>query len=217
VNPKVLSCVSQTVGGVSQLRVVVVDGYPIARAGLNVFFADAPDVDVVGEAAHGEEAIRLVGETGADLVVLGFELADGPTGIEVCRSLKALPEPPRVLVLTGHNHAEAMLPFRLAGADSYLHRGSDRGPIVEAARRTACGHGVWDIGDETDATILGAAPESVGLTARELEVLTLKHHRHANADIAAALNISLHTVKRHVSSIRRKLASSGVTSYPGRR
>jgi two-component system, NarL family, response regulator DevR len=202
---------------VSQVRMVVVDGYPIARAGLKAFFGDATDVEVVGEAAHCKEAIRLVRETGADLVVLGFELADGPNGVEVCRSLKALPEPPRVLVLTGHNHAEAMLPFRLAGADSYLHRRSARGPIVESARRTACGHSVWDIGNETGATILSVAPESVGLTARELEVLTLKQHRHANADIAGALNISLHTVKRHVSSIRRKLAASGVTSYPGRR
>jgi DNA-binding NarL/FixJ family response regulator len=202
---------------VSHVRVVVVDGYPIARAGLKTFFAEAPDVEVVGEAAHGEEATGLVRATGADLVVLGFELAEGPNGVELCRSLKALPEPPCVLVLTGHNHAEAMLPFRLAGADSYLHRGSDRGPIVEAARRTAWGHRVWDIGDESDTAILGDAPDSVGLTARELEVLTLKKHRYSNADIAGALNISLHTVKRHVSSIRRKVARSGMRTQPGRR
>ena len=196
---------------------VVVDGYPLARAGLKVFFAGAPDVEVVGEAAHGEEAIRLVRETTPAVVVLGFELADGPNGVDLCRSLKALRRPPRVLALTGHNHAEAVLPFRLAGADSYLHRRSDRGPIVDAVRRTASGHRVWDIGDEAGVAILGAAPESVGLTARELEVLTLKQHRHANADIAVTLNISLHTVKRHVSSIRRKLASSGVRAQPGRR
>jgi DNA-binding NarL/FixJ family response regulator len=197
--------------------VVVVDGYPLARAGLKAFFAGAPDVEVVGEAAHGEEAIRLVRETTPAVVVLGFELADGPNGVDLCRSLKALPRPPRVLALTGHNHAEAMLPFRLAGADSHLHRRSDRGPIVDAVRRTASGHRVWDIGDEAGVAILGAAPESVGLTARELEVLTLKQHRHANADIAGTLNISLHTVKRHVSSIRRKLARSGLRAQPGRR
>jgi DNA-binding NarL/FixJ family response regulator len=131
--------------------------------------------------------------------------------------LKALPEPPGVLVLTGHNHAEAMLPFRLAGADSYLHRRSDRAAIVDAARRTAFGHRVWDVADDAGEPVAGAAPESVGLTARELEVLTLKQHRLANADIAGALNISLHTVKRHVSSIRRKLASSGLRPHPGRR
>jgi two-component system, NarL family, response regulator DevR len=203
-------------GGVRHLRVVVVDGYPIARAGLKAFFAGA-DIDVVGEAADGEQAIRLVRETRADLVVLGFELADGANGVALCRSLKALPEPPGVLVLTGHNHAEALLPFRLAGADSYLHRGSDRCPIVDAARRTACGDHVWDVGDETDATIRCVAPESVGLTARELEVLTLKKHRHTNADIAGALNISLHTVKRHVSNIRGKLARSGVSPQLGRK
>jgi DNA-binding NarL/FixJ family response regulator len=204
-------------GGMRQVRVVVVDGYPLARAGLIAFLGAAPDLEVVGEVGDRENALRLVGETAPELVVLGFELADGPYGVELCRSLKALPAPPAVLVLTGHNHAEAMLPFRLAGADSYLHRCSDRRAIVDAARRTASGHRVWDIGDGADEPIAGRAPDSVNLTARELEVLTLKQHRLTNADIAGALNISLHTVKRHVSSIRRKLAGSGLTPRTGRK
>jgi two-component system, NarL family, response regulator DevR len=204
-------------GATRCVRVVVVDGYPLARAGLRAFFAAAPDVEVVGEAAHRENALRLVGETRPDLVVLGFELADGPYGVELCRSLKTLPEPPCVLVLAGHNHTDAMLPFRLAGADSYLHRRSDRGAIVDAARRTASGHRVWDVGDEAGEPLAGPAPESVGLTARELEVLTLKQHRLANADIAGALNISLHTVKHHVSSIRRKLGGSGLRAHSRRK
>jgi two-component system response regulator DevR len=203
-------------GGMRQVRVVVVDGYPLARAGLIAFLAAAPDLEVVDEAGDRENALRLVAETAPELVVLGFELGDGPYGVEVCRSLKALPEPPRVLVLTGHNHAEAMLPFRLAGADSYLHRRSDRSAIVDAARRTASGQRVWDVGDDGEP-IAGRAPESVHLTARELEVLTLKQHRLANADIAGVLNISLHTVKRHVSSIRRKLADAGLGTRPGRK
>ena len=85
---------------------------------------------------------------------------------------------------------------------------------MDAARRTASGHRVWDIGDEAGEPIAGPAPESVDLTARELEVLTLKQHRLANADIAGTLNISLHTVKHHVSSIRRKLAGSGAEGSP---
>jgi DNA-binding NarL/FixJ family response regulator len=214
VNSATSSRVSPEMG---RVRVVVVDGYPLARAGLAAFFAEAADLEVVGEAAHRAEAVRLVGETTPELVVLGFELVDGSFGVELCRCLKTLPQPPGVLVLTGHNHVEAMLPFRLAGADSYLHRRSDRGAIVEAARRTASGERVWDIGDEAGEPIAGPAPEAVGLTARELEVLTLKQHRLANADIARTLNISLHTVKRHVSSIRRKLAGSGLKLRSGRK
>jgi DNA-binding NarL/FixJ family response regulator len=191
-------------------RVVVVDGYPLAREGLRAFLAGAPGVEVVGEAADRGRAMRLVTETTPELVVLGFELADGSNGVGLCRSLKAEPAPPRVLVLTGHNHAEAMLPFLLAGADSYLHRRSDRGAIVAAARRTAAGHRVWDTGGEAGAAIPRVGPASVGLTTRELEVLTLKHERHANAEIADELSISRHTVKQHVSSIKRKLARSGV-------
>lgn len=199
-------------------RVALVDGYPLVREGLKAFFASARDVVVVGEAAEGAEALRLVAEAAPDLVVLGFELARGPNGVEVCRSLKAVRTPPRVLVLTGHNHAEALLPFLLARADSYLHRRSDRDAIVDAARRTAAGWRVWDIADELEKAtrIVRAGPESVGLTARELEVLTLKHHRLSNAEIAAALSISRHTVKHHVSSIKRKLARLGAGTGPAR-
>jgi DNA-binding NarL/FixJ family response regulator len=188
-------------------RVLVVDGYPLAREGLRAFLATAPGVRVVGEAIGIPDALRLVAERAPDLVLLGYELSCGPRGVELCRLLKAAPDPPRVLVLAGHNHDEAMLPFRLAGADSYLHRRSDRDVIAEAALRTARGMRVWDApGDAA----LPARPEEVGLTPRELEVLTLKRHRHTNADIAATLNVSPHTVKHHVSSIKRKLAMAGV-------
>jgi len=196
--------------------VVLVDGYPLAREGLKAFFARAGDVVVVGEAADAAEALRLVAEAAPDLVVLGFELERGPNGVEVCRSLKAMRAPPRVLVLVGHNYADALLPFLLARADSYLHRRSDRDAIVDAARRTAAGWRVWDVADEFEqaAPIGRVGPESVGLTARELEVLTLKHHRLSNAEIAARLHISRHTVKHHVSNIKRKLAGSGAETEP---
>jgi DNA-binding NarL/FixJ family response regulator len=189
------------------IRVAMVDGHPLAREGLKAFLAAAPGVEVVGEAADGAEAMRLVGAATPELVVLGFDLACEPNGVAVCRSLKALPEPPRVLILVGHNHGEAMLPFLLAGADSYLHRRSDRGTIVDAVRRTACGDRVWEVGRERAAASALAWPGCAGLTARELEVLTLKRHRHTNAEIASRLEISLHTVKHHVSSIHRKLAT----------
>jgi DNA-binding NarL/FixJ family response regulator len=213
-NPDRRSRVSEIVSGEAargpRWRVALVDGYPLARAGLKAFFASAPDMVVVGEAADGDEALRLAADAAPDLVVLGFDLLDGPNGVEVCRALKALRTPPRILVLAGHNHDEALLPFFVARADSYLHRRSDRDAIVDGARRTAAGRRVWDIADHVGEVtpIVRAGPESIGLTARELEVLTLKHHRLTNADIAARLNISRHTVKHHVTSIKRKLSTS---------
>jgi DNA-binding NarL/FixJ family response regulator len=112
-----------------------------------------------------------------------------------------------------------MLPVLLAGADSYLHRARDRGAIVDAARRTAAGERVWYGAEQFGeaAPIVCAGPQAVGLTQRELEVLTLKHHRLTNADIAAQLNISRHTVKHHVSSIHRKLTGAGATAAAARR
>lgn len=184
----------------------MVDGYPVARAGLAAFLGTEARIRVVGEAEDGEGALRLVAEELPDLVVLGYDLSRGPDGVQVCRSIKRAPDPPRVLALTGSNHAEARLPFFLAGADSYLHRRSDRAEIVDAVRRTVAGESIWDVpeGTEPTAMLLGD-PAAARLTSRELEVLTLKLHRRTNSEIAQGLNISLHTVKHHVSSIIRKL------------
>jgi DNA-binding NarL/FixJ family response regulator len=107
-----------------ELRVGVVDGYPVARAGLSAFLGTEARIRLVGEAEDGEGALRLVAADLPDLVVLGYYLSRGPDGVRVCRSIKRAPQQPRVLVLAGSNFAEAMLPFFLAGADSYLHRRS---------------------------------------------------------------------------------------------
>ena len=188
------------------LRVGVVDGYPVSRAGLHAFLGSAADIRLVGEAEDGEGALRLVAEARPDLLLLGYDLSRGADGVQVCRSIKRAPDPPRVLVLTGHNFAEAMLPFFLAGADSYLPRRSDRAAIVDTVRRTAAGERIWKVPGEIEASsMLQGDPAAAHLTSRELEVLTLKLHRRTNPEIARSLNISLHTAKHHVSSIIRKL------------
>ena len=198
------------------LRVGVVDGYPVARAGLQAFLGSAVGIRLVGEAEDGEGALRLVAEEQPDLLVLGYDLSGGSDGVQVCRSIKRLSDPPRVLVLAGHNLAEAMLPFFLAGADSYLPRSSDRATIVGAVRRTAADERLWLVPEGVEGTSkLQGDPAASGLTARELEVLTLKLNRRTNSEIARSLNISLHTAKHHVSSIIRKLDETlGVNLRP---
>ena len=159
-----------------------------------------------GEAENDEGAQRLIAEQWPDLLVLGYDLSSGPDGVQVCRSIKRAPSPPKVLVLAGHNFAEAMLPFYLAGADSYLARRSDRAVIVDAIRRTGAGERIWKVPEGVEGTsMLQDEPMAPRLTSRELEVLTLKLSRRTNSEIAQRLNISLHTAKHHVSSIIRKL------------
>jgi DNA-binding NarL/FixJ family response regulator len=188
------------------VRVGVVDGYPVSRAGLTAFLEGEPGITMIGEADDVEGALRLAAEERPDLIMLGYDLLRGPDGVQVCRSLKRTRIPPRVLALVGSNFAEARLPFFLAGADSYLHRRSDRTAIVNAVRRTFAGESVWDAPEGTESTsMLHGDPAAARLTSRELEVLTLKVHRHTNPEIARDLNLSLHTVKHHVSSIIRKL------------
>lgn len=133
------------------LRVGVVDGYPVWRAGLKAFLGSSTGLRLVGEAEDGDGALRLVAEELPDLLVLGYDLMRGPNGVEVCRSVKHAPDPPRVLVSAGHNFAEAMLPFLLAGADSYVHRGIDRAAILDTAHRTAAGERIWDVPEDIDA------------------------------------------------------------------
>ena len=188
------------------MRVGVVDGFPVARAGLRGFFGAEARIRMVGEAEDGEGALRLVVEELPDLVVLGYDLASGPDGVQVCRSIKRLPDPVRVLVLAGQSFAESILPFFLAGADSYLPRRSDRAAIVEAVRRTAAGERIWIVPQDIEASsMLEGDPAKARLTSRELEVLTLKLRRRTNSEIARSLNISLHTAKHHVTNITRKL------------
>ena len=196
--------------GEPEFRVGLVDGYPLSREGLRAFLSGSPGLRVVGEAEDGAGATRLLADARPDLVVLGFNLAGGSDGVEVCRSLKRASDPPKVLVLTGHNFAEAMLPFFLAGADSYVHRRSERPAIVDAARRTAAGERVWTVTEEAGqaTSVYAGDPGASRLTSRELEVLTLKLDRRSNAEIARRLNISAHTVKHHVSSINRKLGKT---------
>ncbi|MGH2774324.1 MAG: LuxR C-terminal-related transcriptional regulator [Actinomycetota bacterium] len=191
------------------LRVGVVDGYPLARAGLRAFLGSAAGIRLVGEVDDGEGALRLVAEQGPDLLVLGYDLSTGPNGAQVCRSIKSAPDPPRVLALAGNNFAEAMLPLFLAGADSYMPRRSDRAAILEAVHRTAAGERIWTVPEGIEASsMLQGDPAAPGLTPRELEVLTLKLHRRTNSEIAQSLNISLHTVKHHVTRIIRKLGET---------
>jgi len=186
-----------------------VDGYPVARAGLRGFLGAAPGIRPVGEAEDGEGALRLVAEELPDLVVLGFDLSSGPDGVQVCSSIKRIPEPVRVLVLAGQNFADSMLPFFLAGADSYLPRRSDGAAIVDAVHRTAAGERIWKVPEGVEGTsMLQDEPTAPRLTSRELEVLTLKLLRRTNSEIAQSLNISLHTAKHHVSSIIRKLGDT---------
>jgi CheY-like chemotaxis protein len=111
------------------MEVVIVDGHPTMRLGLKGLLL-ATDVRVVGETGDGEEALRLVREARPELVLLGLNLTGGTDGIEVCRRIKDLSEPPRVLIHTDHDFTDDVWSCLVAGAE-----GSPAGEALAARRR----------------------------------------------------------------------------------
>lgn len=188
------------------MRVVIADGHPVMRLGLKGLLL-ATEAQIVGESGCGEETVGLVEEAGPDLVVLGLNLVEEMDGVEACRRLKALPNPPRVLVHTACNLPEDVSSCLLAGADAFLHKSAGCGRLLEAMRRVLSGERVWLPGErvENPRSRLVPAPGGARLTEREREVLVLMLRRYTDADIAEKLVVSPGTVKTHARKVLRKL------------
>lgn len=185
----------------------MVDGHPVTREGHRALLSAAGDMQIVGEADTGEEALRLVAEAVPDLVVLDFNLVGKPDGIELCRRIKALPDAPYILVFTDYDLAEDEGSRPSAETNGYLHKRSGSEELLDAIRRVAAGEKVWKAKERVGVwgSVSHAALEDARLTPRELEVLAMKLRRRTNAEIADALHISLNTVKHHVTRIYKKL------------
>jgi len=188
------------------LRVLLVDDHPTVRFGLRHLLASAGDAEVVGEADNAVDAVRFAQDLRPDLVLLDLRLGED-SGIEACREIKTLPDPPRVLVFTAHASVEDVAGATLAGADGYLHKGVAGEDLLAAVRRAYAGGRVWLLpAEKAEATArLKEVSDGARLTPKEREVFALVLKRRTNAEIAEELYISLYTVKNHVSSILRKL------------
>ena len=181
-------------------------GHPGTRTG-HVCLLNAAGVRVVGEFGTGEEAFWLVGAVRPDLVVLTLNLTGDMDGIETLLRMKALPDPPRVLVHTAYNSADDLTSCFLAGADGFVHKSSGREEFLEAVRSAASGELVWFPGERAGdpRSLVDTTPAGASLTPREREVLASMLRRHSNAEIAEALHISAQTAKNHASKVLRKL------------
>lgn len=196
-------------------RVFVVDDHPVFRDGLVALLGSVEDLDVVGAAGDGPEAIEALADGRADVVLMDLNL---PTmsGIEATARLAALPDPPAVLAVTMVDDDDTVLAAMRAGARGYVLKGSVGAEIVAAVRTVAAGGAVFGAGVATQVLALaspggGAGREDDGLTEREREVLALLAEGANNAQIARALGVSLKTVQNYVSRILDKLQVSDRT------
>ncbi len=193
------------------LRVVVADDHPMFRDGLRVLLATEPQIELVGEAATGEEAVELVLAVQPDVAVMDLRLP-GISGIEATRRIVAAAPHVGVLVITMFEDDESVFASMRAGARGYLLKGADHDEIVRAVAAVANGEAVF--GPGVARRVLGyfagssPSPAFPELTAREREVLELVAAGQGNGAIAETLFVSDKTVRNHVSNILTKLCAA---------
>jgi DNA-binding NarL/FixJ family response regulator len=192
------------------IRVLLTDDQPLVRSGLRVILEAQPDIEVVGEAGDGAEAVAMARRLAPDVVLMDVRM-EGMDGIEATRRI----EPPtRILILTTFDLDEYALAALRAGASGFIVKDTERDDIVRAVRTVAAGDTLLSpgvTGRMVRQYVLPAAsapPQPTGaeqLTAREQEVLTLLARGLSNAEIAERLFVAEGTVKAHVSNLLGKL------------
>jgi NarL family two-component system response regulator LiaR len=209
------------------VRVLIADDHPVVRQGLRTFLESRVGLRVVGEAADGEEAVRLAAALAPEVVLMDLEMPR-LDGVGAIRRLRALEHPPAVIVLTGFGHDERLFPAVEAGAAGYLLKDVDPPELeaaIHAARRgeallhpKVAGRLLQGLARPRARSGSGAGADgragsqatredaAAGLTPREREVLALLARGYSNREIARTLVVSEKTVKTHVSSILTKLA-----------
>ena len=187
------------------IRVLITDDHGVVRQGLRMFLSQAPEVEVVGEARDGEEALRLAREVRPDVVLMDL-LMPVMDGIEATRAIKAGMPDVEVVALTSVLEDASVAGAVKAGAIGYLLKGTDADELRSAIRAAA--EGRVHLAPEAAARLMREVRSPDGpepLTGRETEVLGLLARGRANKQISAELFIEEKTVKAHVSSILKKL------------
>jgi len=201
----------------SDIRVLVADDHALVRAGFRSILSGEADIDIVGEATDGQEAVALAAAHAPDVVLMDIRMP-GMDGLEATRLITTDPEltGTKVIVLTTFDLDEYVFGALRAGASGFLLKGVDPTQLVDAVRTVAGGEALLEPGatrrlieayvsgeDNTHAAPALVLPES--LTTREVEILTLVAGGLNNAEIAERLVISPLTTKSHVSRILSKL------------
>jgi DNA-binding NarL/FixJ family response regulator len=195
------------------IRVVVADDQGMVRSGFSVLLNAQPDIQVIGEAVNGKEAVEQAIELRPDVILMDVRM---PVldGLQATRRITALPEPPKVLVLTTFDLDDYVYEALRAGASGFLLKDASARELADAVRLVAAGDALLAPGVTrrliAEFARLGAPrgpsrKQLAELTERESEVLALVAQGLSNTEIAGRLFIAEQTVKTHVSRILMKL------------
>jgi DNA-binding NarL/FixJ family response regulator len=183
------------------IRIVLADDHPVMRSGIRTLMEVEADFNVVGEAANGLEALRLVELLKPDVLLLDMEMP-GLSGVEVARRIRDQGLPVYVLALSAYDDRAYITGLLESGASGYITKEKPPQMIVEAVRAVARGEGRW--------FIQPVQRDALPVTDREQAVLRLMARGMTNQEIAAQLYISENTVRNHIGRIYRRL---GVKSW----
>ncbi|HEX4010423.1 MAG TPA: response regulator transcription factor [Solirubrobacteraceae bacterium] len=197
-----------------RIRVLIVDDHAVVREGLRTFLQLQDGIDVVGEAADGEQAVAQAGALAPDVILMDLVMPR-LDGIGAMRQLRAAGSSARVIVLTSFLDDERLMPALQAGAAGYLLKDVEPAELARAVRKacadealidpTVAGRLLHALSDPPAGTRGPAADGIAALTRREREVLELIALGHSNKRIAFELDIAEKTVKTHVGHVLAKL------------
>ncbi|RVW10671.1 DNA-binding response regulator [Prescottella agglutinans] len=188
----------------SEIRVLLVDDHPVVRAGLRALLASHDGVEVVAEASSGEEAVALAATAKPDVVLMDLRLGAGMDGAGATAKITAMPEPPRVVVLTTYDTDADILRAVEAGASGYLLKDTAPHVLIDSVAAAARGETVLDP-EVAQRLYRRMQQPRADLSAREIEVLGLVAQGLSNRAIAKQLFVSEATVKSHLVHAFTKL------------
>jgi DNA-binding NarL/FixJ family response regulator len=196
------------------IHILIADDHPLFRDGLRALLESVPDMQVIGEAASGDEALTQAHALQPDVILMDVKMP-GMNGIEATRRILLTSPHIRILVVTMFEDDDSVFAAIRAGARGYLLKGAAQEETLRAIRAVSHGEAIFGpavaerlmgyFGSVRPIAKSGPAQFFPELTEREYEILTLIAQRKSNADIAARLVLSPKTVRNHVSNILSKL------------
>jgi NarL family two-component system response regulator LiaR len=188
------------------ISVLIADDHPFVRHGLRTYLDTLEDMEVLGEAADGAQAVELASQLLPDVVLMDLVMPE-VDGIEATRRIRAASPATKVIALTSFDDDEKVFPAIKAGAAGYLLKDVAPAELAEAVRKASRGEALLapSVAARLMQEVSGERVAPGGLTERELEVLLLIARGLPNKQIAAELVVSEKTVKTHVSNILAKL------------